>query len=227
MAYKANKTRRTRQKQKKMNWLVVGSVALVGTVALFGLLYLALREPEALSLADYCTQNPERCVTQGEAAAPVTLVEVSDFACHNCRDFYEQTAPLIEEQYVETEQVRWVALPYALRAETVPAANAAMCAADQEAYFPFAEALFAQFEEPDILTREGFLTTAASLSLDMGEFTTCVDEEKHVDVVQQNMTAARLAGVGGTPTFFINGGELRGAQPFDAFQQRIEAWLSS
>jgi protein-disulfide isomerase len=207
--------------------MLIGGIAIIGLIALIGLMYLGLREPEAFSLANYCAQNPERCVTQGDAAAPVTLVEVSDFACHNCRDFYEQTAPLIEEQYVESGDVEWVALPYALRAETIPAANAAMCAAEQEAYFPFAKALFAQFDQPDTLTREGFLATAASLSLDMPGFTTCVDEQQFASVVQQNITAARRAGVTGTPTFFINDSELLGAQPFDAFRQRIESWLSS
>lgn len=226
MAYKTHK-KRTRRNEKRTNWLLIGGIALVGVVLLFGLLYLALREPEAFSLANYCTQNPERCVVQGEAAAPVTLVEVSDFGCINCRNFNQQTAPIIEEEYVETEQVRWVTMPYALRAETIPAANAAFCAAAQEAYFPFASALFAQFDQPNYLTREGILTTAASLSLDMPTFTSCVDEGQYENIVQQNMNAARLAGVSGTPTFFINDSEVRGAQPFDVFQQRIEAWLSS
>jgi protein-disulfide isomerase len=87
--------------------------------------------------------------------------------------------------------------------------------------------LFDQFDEPTTLTREGLLATAASLSLDMSEFTACVDEERHAGVVQSNMTAARLAGVSGTPTFFINGRELRGAQPFGTFQQTIESLLNS
>jgi protein-disulfide isomerase len=223
----SKKPRRSRRKERKTNWLLIGGLAAVGILFLIGLSYLALREPTPLALADYCTQNPERCVTQGAADAPLTMVEVSDFACHNCRDFYEQTAPLLEEEYVATDRLQWVALPYALRAETMPAANAALCANEQDAYFPFAAALFDQFDEPTTLTREGFLATADSLSLDMSEFTACVDEERHVGVVQSNMTAARLAGVSGTPTFFINGRELRGAHPFATFQQTIESLVNS
>jgi protein-disulfide isomerase len=92
-------------------------------------------------------------------------------------------------------------------AETIPAANAALCANEQDAYFPFAAMLFDQFDEPTTLTREGLLATAASLSLDMSEFTACIDEERHA--------------------FFINGRELRSAQPFGTFQQTIESLLNS
>lgn len=190
---------------------------------------LALTEPaaESGSLADYCGQNADFCASMGAADAPVTLVEISDFGCSHCRNFHLQTAPLLAQTYVDTGQVRWIALPYALRTETLPAANAALCAGEQDAYFSFSEALFEQFGEPDNLTASGFMGAAEEVGLDTAAFGQCVDEGRYSSVVQDNVAAAGRAGVAATPTFFINGQKLEGAYPFSVFQQRIEALINS
>ena len=147
-----SKKRRKAKKQtkrRKTNWLLIGMIIGGGVIGLFVLLFLALQEPERLTLEDHCIQNPGSCVVQGEANAPVTIVEVLDFGCSHCRDFYMETAPLIEAEYIESGQVRWLAYPFSLGAATLPAANASLCAHEQGAYFEFVEAMFAQFDQPD------------------------------------------------------------------------------
>lgn len=207
--------------------MVIGGVIALGAIILLGMLALALRQPQTSALQLYCENNPDACVTTGAEDAPVTIVEIMDFGCPHCRTFNRQTAPLIEEQYVETGQVRLVSFPYALRQETIPATNASLCANEQDAYFAFSDAMFERFEEPDILTRAGFIRAAEAVELDIDPFTECVDEGRYVPTIQQNIQRARAAGVTSTPNFFIDGRQLEGAQPFSVFQQRIESVLNS
>lgn len=227
MAKRRRRSRRTTQEKRSTNWLLVAGIAVIGVVAVFGLLYLALRQPEVPTLAEYCAENTDRCVTVGAADAPVTLVEVSDFGCPHCRDFHNQTAPQIRSQYVDTGQVQWVFLPYALGPNTVPAANAALCAAEQGQYYEFAEATFSLPTIEEGLTREGFSTVAQDIGLDLDTFGQCVEEGRYNNTVSANQQIARQNRVSATPTFFVNDQMLRGAQPFAAFQQQFARYLES
>lgn len=227
MAKKRRRERRQARQAKSTNWVLIGGGIFVGVVALFGLLYLALREPESVSLTDFCANNPERCAVMGDSTAPVTLIEVSDFGCPHCRAFHQETAPLIKEQYVDSGQVRWVFFPYALRPQTVPAANAAMCANEQDKYFEFSEAMFNQESQEASLTRDGFLTAAAEIDLDEDAFATCLEDGTYNSIVGDNQTLARRVGVSGTPTFFVNDGIVRGNVPFQEFQNQFARYLES
>ncbi|MCI0577952.1 MAG: DsbA family protein [Chloroflexi bacterium] len=199
-------------------------VAVMGLVALMG---LALRTPEANSLAAFCQENPGNCFSEGPADAPVTLVEVSDYNCSHCRNFNLQTAGLLHEQYVETGQVRWVYVPFALRVETIPPAAAALCAGEQGRFPEFHRLMFEMQGSPQALTRDGFLLAAGQLGLDLESFGACVDGGKYNDAVQENIRAANLMGVRATPTFFINDEKAEGNLPLAEFQRRIDALLVS
>ncbi|MFQ5398612.1 MAG: DsbA family protein [Anaerolineae bacterium] len=231
MAKKVARRRKpVRRESKKTNWWVIGGVIIVGVAGLFALLFYSLQAPEGAavqSLAEYCAQNEGHCVDKGPADAPVTIVEVSDFGCPHCRDFNVQTSPLLEANYVETGQVHWIVMPFALGAATAPSANAALCAAEQGEFFGFMEQMFAQFETPDTRSLSGFQRIAEGLGMDVNSFTDCVNQSRYIDVVRANIDASRTVGVNATPTFFINGRKLEGAQPFSVFQQQIEALLGS
>ena len=198
-----------------------------GALLLFGLLYLALRDPNILPLAEYCDENADRCAVVGEADAPITLIEVSDFGCPHCRSFHQTTAPSIIEEYVETGQAKWVFVPYALSDTTLPAANAAMCAKEQDAFFEFTEAMFAQESQQESLTQDGFLAAAETAGLDTAPFSDCVINGRYNNTIRANQQAARNIRVTGTPTFFINGEKLGGNQPFSSFVQQFEQILNS
>ncbi|MCA9969882.1 MAG: DsbA family protein [Anaerolineales bacterium] len=219
---RARKQTETRQ----TNWVLIGGVIAVGVIALFALLFFSLQGPEQVTLAGYCADNPDNCVSRGEASAPVTIVEISDFGCSHCRDFHAETFSPLQQQYVETGQVQWVALPYALSATTLPASNAAMCANEQDAYFAFGEALFAQQGQAIALTRDGFVQAAEQVGLEMEPFLQCVEEGRYNAVINDNVTAARENRVSATPTFFIEDRILEGAYPLSVFQQRIETALN-
>ncbi len=229
MAKKVSKKRNV-QAKRQTNWVLIGGVIVVGVIGLFALLFLSLQTPtavESLSLETYCQDNPGNCPAKGAEDAPVTIVEIADFGCPHCRDFNVQTEPLIDQQYIETGQVRYLALPFALSPATMPAANAGLCAAEQGRYFEFSAAMFAGFEEPDARERSGFLRAGAIAGLDTDSFTACMDQAKYNNILQDNISAAQSAGVSSTPNFFINGQHVEGAMPFAAFQQQIDALLGS
>ncbi len=213
---------------RQTNWLLIGAVVAGGGLILAGLMWLAWRpqSARAFTLAGYCAENEGNCMTLGSETAPVTLVEVSDYGCGHCKNFNLNTAPEIEEAYISAGQVRWLIVPYALGPQTQPAAVAAMCAADQDAFQPFHKAMFEIQETELALTRAGFVDTAMRLELDVDQFSECIDNNQYASVVQANGQAARQVGVNSTPTFFINGVELRGAHPFTEFQQRINRLLN-
>jgi protein-disulfide isomerase len=233
MAKKRRASRKAKQPQRETNWLLIGGVvaAVLVVGGLFYLLFLSLQEQDtpqrAQALTEYCQENPDNCIAKGSPDAPVTVVEVSDYGCGICRDFNLGTAPLLEDLYVRSGQVQWVIVPYALNASTTPAAEAAMCAADQDAFFEFHERMFEIQSEPQALTADGFRQAAEVLDLDMDAFNACFNGGKYDSTVQDNVRAAARAGVRSTPNFFINDTFLRGNVPLANFQQAINSELSA
>jgi protein-disulfide isomerase len=215
------------QAKRETNWLLIGSVIGAG-ILLFGvMLVLALRGPERRSLFEYCAQYAERCVTQGSLDAPVTMIEVSDFGCGHCTDFHNDMAAPLTAQYVATEQMRWIAFPFALGTSTVPAAASALCASEQGRYFEYADALFS---EPDInlrLSPIGFRQAAEAVDLSLDSFDSCVESGRYLTLINENRDAARDAEVTGTPTFFFNEERINGIVPLEVFQETIDELLMS
>lgn len=226
MSKRARSARRARRQERKSNWLLIGGVIALAAIALFALLALSLREPEAQdpaeaqSLADYCSENPSNCGTKGSADAPVTIVEVSDYGCSHCRDFNLETAGLIEDLYVTPGQVQWKVLPFAISSQTVPAAAAALCAGEQDYFSEFHRRLF-ELGPPQALTKVGFQQAASDVGLNPDSFNACIESGRYQSSVEDNIRAANLLGVTGTPAFFVNGQLLKGNHPLTSFQREI------
>lgn len=226
--------RRTKKQERQTNWIIIGGVIAVGVVALFVLLALSLSEGDtdtetetSASLAEFCADNEANCVSEGSSAAPVTIVEVSDYGCGHCKNFNLDTADLIRAQYVDTGQVRWITLPFALGDQTAPAAEASLCAADQERFPEFHKTLFEQQENLAALTFDGFKEVAQSVGLNMESFNNCYEGRTYASQVSANRRIAAQAGVAATPSFFINGELLEGNRPLSLFQQQIDLLLGS
>jgi protein-disulfide isomerase len=217
--------RRRKVQKKKTNWPLIVGIILAGVVALGALLALTASDPPAETLAGYCDDNPERCIVEGAADAPVTIVNVSDYGCIHCRNFAMGTEALLEETYVATGQVRYIVLPFALQAQTVPPAEAALCAVEQGGYERIHQALFSLQDNPTGFDRSSILAVASGVDLEMDAFAGCLDSRKYQATVESNIQAARRSGVSSTPSFFINGVKLTGNQPFEVFQQQITSLL--
>lgn len=226
MAKKPKQAKKT-QSSRGTNWFVIGGVAVVGIIALFALLYLALREPETQSLADYCEAADGNCVFRGDSNAPVTIVEVSDFGCSHCRNFHQTKADLIVQRYVEQGFVRWISVPFALAPATVPATNASLCANEQGQYFEFSSTLF-NYEPPEeALTRDGFQAVGEEIGLEMETFNQCMEEGRYNNKISTNQQATSRVRVNSTPTFFVNDEIIRGNVPLEEFERRFSSYFES
>ena len=165
--------------------------------------------------------NPARGAD--DTNAPITIIAFGDFLCSFCRRFETETMPQIMETYAG--QVRYVYRDYPiLGANSVSAAHAAECANDQGHFWEFHDWAFAN---QNALNREGILRIAERIGMDMPQFTTCFDGQIHEQSILEDYLDGQALGVTGTPTFFINGKIVQGAQPFTVFQQLIEAELAA
>ncbi len=164
----------------------------------------------------------------GNKNAPVTIVEFSDFQCPYCQKFHQAIAPALIKDYVNTGKATIVYKHSAfLGQESVGAAQAAECAADQARFWPYHDLLFARQagENRVAFTKDHLLGFARELGLDMTRFEPCLNNAQTQSRVQADTQEGEAAGVRGTPTFFVNGRPLVGAQPLEAFQAAIEQAL--
>lgn len=167
--------------------------------------------------------------TKGQADAPVTIVEYSDYQCPYCARYVLQTMPRIMTEYVETGQVRYAFkdFPLTFHTEAQLAAQAARCAGEQGAFWEMHDQLFASQDSWSGNSNAAavFSGFATDFGLDEADFTACLESERYADAVQADLMEGAGFGVGGTPAFFVNGQFISGAQPFEVFQAAIEAAL--
>jgi protein-disulfide isomerase len=111
--------------------------------------------------------------------------------------------------------------------ESLWAAEASECAAEQGAFWQYHNKLFTSQngENQNAFSKDNLKAFAADLELDTEKFNECLDSGRYTQLVQDQSNAARQLGVRSTPTFAVNGQALVGAQPFEAFQQTIEQFL--
>jgi protein-disulfide isomerase len=163
---------------------------------------------------------------KGDPNASVTMIEFSDFQCPFCGRFATGVGRQIHEAYVQTGKVRFGYQHFAiLGAESEWAAEASECAAEQEAFWAYHDRLFDRQagENRGAFNKDNLKQFAADLGLDTAAFNTCLDSGKYTSMVRAESAAVQSLGVRGTPTFVVNGRPLVGAQPFEVFQQVIEA----
>ena len=160
----------------------------------------------------------------GKADAPVIIIEFSDFQCPFCGRFYSQTLPQLKKEYIDTGKVKLVYrdFPLPMHQHAQKAAEAAGCAEEQGKFEEFHNKVF---ENQKALTDENLKAYAGDLGLDQSAFDSCLDSGKRAAEVKKDANDGKAAGVSGTPSFFINGQRLVGAQPFAAFKSIIDAEL--
>lgn len=164
----------------------------------------------------------------GNPDAPVTVVEFADFQCPFCGRFHATAAKQIIDTYVKTGKVKLVYRDFAfLGEESGWAAEAAHCAGDQGKFWEYHDYLYEHQagENAGAFTKENLKRFAAMLGLATSQFASCLDSGTYTQRVKDNTAAGQRAGTTGTPTTFINGRVVSGAQPFSAFEGIIEEEL--
>jgi protein-disulfide isomerase len=160
----------------------------------------------------------------GPEDAAITLIEFSDFECPFCRKWHAEVFQRLLETY--PGQIRFVYRDFPLTSihpNSFSAAEAANCAGDQGVYWPYHEQLFSMQLG---LGKDAYQQYAEQLGIDMNTFNACIEDGKYKEEIQADFEYAAQLGVRSTPTFFINGIALVGAQSFEVFQQVIEKELA-
>jgi protein-disulfide isomerase len=151
----------------------------------------------------------------------VTIVEWSDFQCPFCARV-EPTLTQLLADYPDDVRLVWRDQPLPFHPRALPAALAARAAGAQGKFWQMHDKLFSDREH---LERADFVRYAADLGLDAKRFNAALDSDNAKNAVEDDAGAGRKVGARGTPTFFINGKVLVGAQPIEAFRAKIDGEL--
>ncbi|MBN1283673.1 MAG: thioredoxin domain-containing protein [Proteobacteria bacterium] len=152
----------------------------------------------------------------------ITIVEFSDYQC----PFSQRVRPTVWKLLEEYDgKIRYVFMdfPLSFHKDAKKAHEAARCAGDQGKYFDFNKKIF---DNQSRMSVADMKSLAKDLGLDAGAFGECLESGAHAAEVEKSVAQGMQAGVNGTPTFFINGILLSGAQPYGSFKEIIETELS-
>jgi protein-disulfide isomerase len=167
----------------------------------------------------------------GSPDAKVLMIEFGDYQCPTCRMFWKDVEPRLKKDYIDTGKVKLVFRDFPLNQhpEAVLAAMAVNCARDQNKYWEYHDKVFReQYNKGDDVIRlkpADLKKWAKDIKLDSGAFDQCLDSEKYKNEVMKDKMEGEAAGVQGTPTFFINGRAMGGAQAYPEYKKLIDDLL--
>lgn len=222
-------------------------VALIAAVFLLGYLFSRVQTLEKSSTPGTATAPPlgtpqaapegkvkvsnGALPVNGKENAKVTIVEFSDFECPFCERYFRETYPQIKKDYVDTGKVKiyFRHFPLDFHPAATPSALASECANDQGKFWEYHDLVYKEQAKiagktGDTITQQ-LKTWAQSLGLDTATFNQCLDNTVHQAKVDKDLNDGKAAGVSGTPTFFINGNRIVGAQPYASFKAIIDQEL--
>ena len=155
-----------------------------------------------------------RGIENGQDNAPVRILVFSDYMCPACKQFTTQVEPQLRNEFINTGKVQLVYYDYPLGGNhrwSFLASRAGRCAEDQNKFWEFHDHLFAKQNDWSFSTSAPtrlFENFAQELKLDVNAFKSCLNSEKHADLVSANYALGTQLGVTGTPMLFMNGKHL-------------------
>ena len=216
--------------------IVGAAIVLVTLVTIFGTSYMSdFDVPRNSTEDEFKTLELKQAPVLGSDTATVTIIEVGDYQCHMCKLWFEETRPLIVENYINTGKVNltFVDMPF-LGSDSIPASEATYCADDQGKYWEYHSALFQYQQEIDDgwASANRLQAIAFNLNLDIDQFDKCMTTDDHYSRVNYNkQVAVTEFGANSTPTFMIvntsSGDSQRivGAHPYSTFEEVINSLL--
>jgi len=220
-------------------WIVIAMVALViVTGIVFSLFSQSEKTAASLSGLDGIKLKPAVTSTidtaNGSAitfdnGAATTIDVWEDSQCPVCKLFEDANGEYIESLVREKKaNVRYHVLSF-LGDESVRAANASFCAADEGQFLDFHKAIYAvqsSVENSGFWSNETLVEIGKKIGITSTTFGDCVSKGSRVDLVQANADSMNKFGVQGTPTVFINGKKWERTQNafvLEEFKAAVEA----
>ncbi len=164
----------------------------------------------------------------GSSNAKVTVVEYADYECPFCEQWFKNVFPDLKSKYIDTGKIKFEYQDFAfLGPDSNTAAEASHCAEDQNKFWQYHDYLFNNQGQEG----SGWATAlhqkefAKAVGLNTTQFNSCLDSGKYKQQVLDETAAGKSYGVSGTPSVFVNGTIIVGAQPATSFEQAIDAAL--
>lgn len=198
---------------------------------LAGFVSIALATPAAaqgLNLAELVTPGPLGDKILGSDKATVTIIEYASVTCPHCATFHTEVYPKLKEKFIDTGKVRFIfrEFPTAPANASIAGFMLARCSGDK--YFPLIDAMMEQQRSWIEKPYEGLLRIARQAGMSQESFETCLKDRKLAEEIGNSARrAVETFGVESTPTFFVNGTKIVGAQPLATFEKAIEAVLKT
>ncbi|MCA9848652.1 MAG: thioredoxin domain-containing protein [Dehalococcoidia bacterium] len=210
---------------------VIGAIALAIVIA--GVLVFVNRPGSSANSAEFTARQfdvPVNGNVVGDPNAPVRIIEYGDFQCPHCENFFQTIEPTLMEEYVQTGKATFEFRNYAfIGPESTRAAEAALCAADQNQFWNFHDILFLRqgrensgvFSDSNL---KGYARTIddAVDDFDYNAWESCFDAGTYEAQVTEENRSATNAGIGSTPTVLVNGKQIPGVQGIDVYRAAID-----
>jgi protein-disulfide isomerase len=206
-----------KQQQRRQRLVIVLVVAGVALLVAAGLAYPSIRNAlqpvgEIISITPQARPMVDGTAL-GDPNAPVRMDVYVDFQCPACRGYSDQIENQVVENYVTTGQVYYVFRHFPFLDDGVPskesdqAANASMCASEQDQFWDYHDILFANWdgENKGAFSDNRLIAYAESLGLDMEAFNACFQENRYQEEIEADLAAGRRTNVQGTPSVFVQG----------------------
>jgi protein-disulfide isomerase len=169
----------------------------------------------------------------GDPNAPITLIEFGDYQCHFCNVHFHNTEHSLLENYIETGKVKMIFKDFTIIGpDSVKAANGAHCANDQGKFWQYHDILYNNWtgENNGWASSDNLLRFAQELELDIEQWSDCMIESRHSQIISESSKDARDLGITGTPAFFVIGPDnnitkINGAQPYENFERVFNSEL--
>lgn len=176
------------------------------------------------------TQYDQLGVAIGDPDAPVTIREFADYQCPSCKAF-APTAARIRDELVASGKVRFVYFDFPLRMHehSVEAAIAARCAARQDTYWAYQEALFANQREWASTQNPlpSFLDLAVETGMNAQRLKQCIVQGATRHAVEQSRALAKKIGIRATPTIMVGSKVISGVVSYERIQSLVNAQLAN
>ncbi len=168
--------------------------------------------------------SPLAVPTTGGTTALVVIEEFSEFQCPFCAKAALESVKKLKERYGDRVSLRFRHFPLRFHKQAIPAAKAAMAAGIQGRFWEMHDLLFANRKE---FSSEKYVEFALQLGLDPDRLLWDMDDPRVEEYIQADILLSKKLGLRGAPTFYINGKQLVGAQPPDAFAEIIDAEIAA
>jgi protein-disulfide isomerase len=213
----------------RRHWLIA-LAALTLVTALGALIYPTLSSrAQSINVTDLMAPGPLPDQAQGPEKAPVTVVEYASMTCSHCAKFHTAVYPDFKKKYIDSGKVRFILRGFPRDPIDAGAIALTRCVAADK-YYPMVEVLLEQQKNWAFVPNppKALLGLAKQAGFTEQSFESCLTDQKLADAIEETARRANEKfGVGGTPTFFINGQTLRGEPTLEAMSKAIDPMIKA